>query len=71
MTHTALTSIADLGPLDRARQQRAWNWYDWANSAFYTTSRAERRAASTRTRPVARRSACSGCTSRPARCRAT
>ncbi|RNL65749.1 MFS transporter [Nocardioides marmoriginsengisoli] len=22
---------------DRLRQQRAWNWYDWANSAFYTT----------------------------------
>ncbi len=23
--------------LDRKKQQRAWNWYDWANSAFYTT----------------------------------
>jgi UMF1 family MFS transporter len=22
---------------DRLRQQKAWNWYDWANSAFYTT----------------------------------
>jgi MFS transporter, UMF1 family len=22
---------------DRRRQQRAWNWYDWANSAYYTT----------------------------------
>ncbi|MBZ5733994.1 MFS transporter [Nocardioides sp. TRM66260-LWL] len=21
----------------RRREQRAWNWYDWANSAFYTT----------------------------------
>ena len=21
----------------RAQQQRAWNWYDWANSAYYTT----------------------------------
>ncbi len=31
------TSIADLGPLDRRKQQRAWNWYDWANSAYYTT----------------------------------
>src|SRR3954471_2256073 len=30
-------AIADLAPLDRLRQQRAWNWYDWANSAFYTT----------------------------------
>lgn len=29
--------IADLAPLDRMRQQKAWNWYDWANSAFYTT----------------------------------
>jgi MFS transporter, UMF1 family len=29
--------IADLEPLARARQQRAWNWYDWANSAYYTT----------------------------------
>jgi len=24
-------------PAVRARQQRAWNWYDWANSAYYTT----------------------------------
>jgi len=30
-------AIADLEPLDRQRQQKAWNWYDWANSAFYTT----------------------------------
>lgn len=22
---------------ERRAQQRAWNWYDWANSAFYTT----------------------------------
>jgi len=22
---------------DRLAQQKAWNWYDWANSAFYTT----------------------------------
>ncbi len=29
--------IADLAGLVRARQQRAWNWYDWANSAYYTT----------------------------------
>jgi UMF1 family MFS transporter len=28
---------ADLAPLERASQQKAWNWYDWANSAFYTT----------------------------------
>jgi MFS transporter, UMF1 family len=25
------------GPADRIRQQKAWNWYDWANSAYYTT----------------------------------
>ena len=31
------TGIADLEPLNRAREQRAWYWYDWANSAFYTT----------------------------------
>jgi UMF1 family MFS transporter len=30
--------IADLSPLTRRAEQRAWNWYDWANSAFYTTS---------------------------------
>ena len=29
--------IADLSPADRLEQQKAWNWYDWANSAFYTT----------------------------------
>jgi UMF1 family MFS transporter len=22
---------------ERLREQKAWNWYDWANSAFYTT----------------------------------
>ncbi len=34
---SAPTSIADLTPIDRLRQQKAWNWYDWANSAYYTT----------------------------------
>jgi UMF1 family MFS transporter len=29
--------IADLEPLARAREQRAWYFYDWANSAFSTT----------------------------------
>jgi UMF1 family MFS transporter len=29
--------FADLTPLERAREQRGWYWYDWANSAFYTT----------------------------------
>ena len=29
--------IADLRPLARKREQRAWYWYDWANSAYVTT----------------------------------
>ena len=29
--------IADLRPLSRAKEQRAWYFYDWANSAFATT----------------------------------
>ncbi len=29
--------IADLEPLARRKEQRAWYWYDWANSAFVTT----------------------------------
>jgi MFS transporter, UMF1 family len=29
--------IADLRPLERAREQKAWYFYDWANSAFATT----------------------------------
>jgi MFS transporter, UMF1 family len=29
--------IADLRPLARAREQKAWYFYDWANSAFSTT----------------------------------
>jgi UMF1 family MFS transporter len=29
--------IADLSPLNRAKEQRAWYFYDWANSAFATT----------------------------------
>ncbi|HET6165343.1 MAG TPA: MFS transporter [Marmoricola sp.] len=31
------SGIADLAPLDRLAQQKAWNWYDWANSGFFTT----------------------------------
>ena len=34
---TATTEFADLGPLNRAREQKSWYWYDWANSAYYTT----------------------------------
>ncbi len=29
--------IADLSALARRRQQRAWYWYDWANSGYVTT----------------------------------
>jgi UMF1 family MFS transporter len=32
-----MSSIADLEPLWRSKEQKAWNWYDWANSAYYTT----------------------------------
>ena len=31
------SGIADLSPLARRREQRAWYWYDWANSAYFTT----------------------------------
>lgn len=36
---SASDGIANLDPVwdSMKRQQRAWNWYDWANSAFYTT----------------------------------
>jgi UMF1 family MFS transporter len=29
--------IANLEPLAQAREQKAWYWYDWANSAYVTT----------------------------------
>ena len=29
--------VADLRPLEQAREQKAWYWYDWANSAYTTT----------------------------------
>jgi len=29
--------VADLTPMVRRNEQRAWYWYDWANSAYYTT----------------------------------
>ena len=29
--------IADLRALERGAEQRAWYWYDWANSAYVTT----------------------------------
>jgi len=31
------TGIANLEPLARMREQRAWYWYDWANSGYVTT----------------------------------
>ncbi|MCD4525732.1 MFS transporter [Nocardioides sp. cx-173] len=34
---TQPSGVADLGPLNRAREQKAWYFYDWANSAFATT----------------------------------
>ena len=34
---TASPGFADLTPLARSREQRAWYWYDWANSAYVTT----------------------------------
>ncbi len=37
MTSAQPVGIADLSPVDRLKQQKAWNWYDWANSAYYTT----------------------------------
>ena len=38
MSQTDPAPIADLAPVRRRAQQQAWNWYDWANSAFYTTT---------------------------------
>ncbi|WP_148613240.1 MFS transporter [Nocardioides rubriscoriae] len=32
-----MTGFADLAPLERAQEQKAWYWYDWANSAYFTT----------------------------------
>ena len=29
--------IANLRPLEQAQEQKAWYWYDWANSAYATT----------------------------------
>ncbi len=34
---TAAIGRTDLSAPERLQQQKAWNWYDWANSAFYTT----------------------------------
>jgi UMF1 family MFS transporter len=29
--------VADLRALSRVPEQKAWYWYDWANSAYVTT----------------------------------
>ncbi len=34
---TQTPGVADLDPLNRAKEQKAWYWYDWANSAYVTT----------------------------------
>lgn len=34
---TASPALIEPDAAERRRQQRAWNWYDWANSAYYTT----------------------------------
>jgi UMF1 family MFS transporter len=34
---TSTPGIANLEPLARRKEQRAWYWYDWANSAYVTT----------------------------------
>ncbi len=34
------TGVDELPPLDRGREQRSWYWYDWANSAYVTTTAA-------------------------------
>ncbi len=33
----ATVGIANLDPLEQEREQKAWYWYDWANSAYTTT----------------------------------
>jgi UMF1 family MFS transporter len=35
-----MTEVADLEPLARMKEQKAWYWYDWANSAYVTTTAA-------------------------------
>ena len=34
---SGMSGIADLSPLRRRKEQRAWYWYDWANSGYVTT----------------------------------
>ncbi len=37
MSNVGSGGIADLRPLAQEKEQKAWYWYDWANSAFATT----------------------------------
>ncbi len=37
MRQEPISGIANLEPIGRLRQQKAWYWYDWANSAYVTT----------------------------------
>ena len=84
MTTDAPSGSPTCRPIDRLKQQKAWNWYDWANSAYYTTvligavravhdhRRGQgRRLRRRRRRPATGPSTCSACTSPPARCRPT
>ena len=32
-----MSALGDFAAVRRREQQAAWSWYDWANSAFYTT----------------------------------
>ncbi len=34
---TSTPGVANLEPLARRKEQRAWYWYDWANSGYVTT----------------------------------
>ena len=36
-----MTAVQPVSAVDRRREQRSWYWYDWANSAFVTTTAAE------------------------------
>jgi UMF1 family MFS transporter len=36
-THGSPEPIADLSGFERLEEQKAWYWYDWANSAYVTT----------------------------------
>ncbi|MGH3384452.1 MAG: MFS transporter [Nocardioidaceae bacterium] len=37
MSRSDSAGVADLTPFARQREQRAWYWYDWANSAYVTS----------------------------------